>query len=341
MNYFIVAVFSLVILPSLLEAQPLIDTLKHGTEISGTRLIRLQPRAGEVFHYHVVTKSLVTAQNSDELLDIANLRPDDKSTYSINYYMTASVRKIRDDGASDFQVRIDSIRSAVNDNGKIQSFTTSRREDTQDPFFEDRAIFAGNDFGLITDSLGNFKEVYGFYTIADELVSRLTDSLQSAERIDSISDDVRGSLRKILHHIFCYLPKDAIAKHDSSNSSWKDDIAVWSTLQFPMQKEYKEIVAAIEERDGKPYAVFSSETGMTPVERVLDEPEYHTTLPTFSYVNTDRYYVDCSNGMLAFDKWTEDQSYGMKIESKLPEKSGKSFVTVQHSKVETVVELMR
>jgi hypothetical protein len=338
----LLAAIAFLVLPALLRAQPVIDTLKKGKEVNGSsKLLRLHPRVGEPFRYHIGTRSIVTAKNSDELLEIQNLRPDDKSSYSINYFLTATLRKIRSDGASDFQVRIDSVRSSSNDNGKLQSFNSNLRADSEDPLFVDRAMYAGHDLGIIVDTLGNFKEVYGFYGIIDRVLSRLDDSLKTSATIDSISSDTKTHVERILHHVFCYLPSKAVVKNDSSNSSWKENVAVWSTLEFPMQKEYTEFVSGIEERNGKTFVAFRSETAMTPVDRVLEEPEYHTTLPNYSFLNSDNYYVDCSSGMLAHSKWVEDQSYGLKIESKLPGKSGKNFVTVQHSKVESIVELMQ
>jgi len=341
MKNLLAAAFLLLLLTSIAVAQPRIDTLKHGKETSGAQLLRLHPKTGEVFHYRIVTKSLVTAKNSDELLEIPNLRPDDKSTYSISYFITASVRKTRNDGAVDFQIYIDSIHSGVNDNGKIQSYTSTLTGQAHDPMFEDKAIFAGRDLGVIVDTLGSLKEVYGFYAIAEQFENRLPDSLQTGDRFDSIADDVSSHIKNIVRHIFCYLSKDQVAPGDTLSSSVKEDYPVWSSLAFPVEKTFREILSSVEERDGKLYAVYSGETVITPMERVLEEPEYHTTLPNYSFLNSDRYYVDCSNGMLAFDKWTEDQSYGMKIESKLPAKAGKNFVTVQHSKVETVIELLR
>ena len=341
MKYIIAIVCAIAAMPSFLIAQPVIDTAKPGKEVVGSYLLRLKPLPGEVFRYKVSIRSQVSAKNSDELLSIPDLKPNDMSTYSIIYYITATVRQFRDDGASDFQVRIDSIHSSLDDNGSLQTFTTSKVEDRGNPPFDDKALYAGNDFGVIIDTLGNFKEVYGYYNIVDQLTARFEDSLQTRERVDSIWDDVLANSQKILHHLFCYLPKDQVVKGDSSTSSSNEDYAVWSTLTFPMQKDYKEMVSGTEIRDGRVYVIFHSESSMVPIERTLDEPEYHTTLPTYEYSNKDIYYVDRTTGMLAFDKWNEEQSYGMKIESKLPEKSGKSFVTVQRSKVETIVELLR
>ena len=85
----------------------------------------------------------------------------------------------------------------------------------------------------------------------------------------------------------------------------------------------------------------ADETSMTPVERIIDEKEYKTTLPTFAYEKKITRYIDSETGMLAYSKQTEDKSYSMKIEAKATDKDGKSFVTVQRSKQETVVELMR
>lgn len=332
---------SFVLTPLLLCAQPLIDPAAPGKSVGGSHLLRLKPVVGQVFHYRVSTKSQVSAKNSDELLNIADLKPNDKALFTAGYYVTVTVRRIREDGASDFQIRLDSTYSSLDDNGSRQSFTSSRAEDARNPVFEEKAIYTGKDLGVIVDTVGNFKEIYGFYNIVDNLVEHLPDSLQTGERIDSISDVVLANTRKILHHLFCYLPRDPVIKDASSNSTTNEQYAVWSTLEFPMQKDYKELVFGFEERNAMTYAIFNSETQMTPVERVLDEPEYHTTLPNYAFSNKDVYYVDRNTGMLAYDKWTEDQSYTLKIESKLPEKSGKNFATVQRSKVETVVELLR
>ncbi|MEP7234828.1 MAG: hypothetical protein ABI778_05985, partial [Ignavibacteriota bacterium] len=232
-------------------------------------------------------------------------------------------------------------RSASNDNGVLSSFNSKNSSKSENQLAEDMGIFAGTDFGLIADSLGNFKEVYGFYGVVDQIVGTLDDSLRTAERIDSISSAARIQLERLCHHLFCYLPQNAIAVKDSSTSTWKEDVRVWSTLEFPMQKDYREYVTGFEERDGKTFAAISSITGMNPTERTLDEPEYLTTLPNYQFVNTDRYYVNCADGMLAHSKWIKDESYGMKIESKLPEKAGKKFVTVQHTKIETIVECLK
>lgn len=331
------------ILPSIALSQPRIDPAIAGKVVNGDRIVHLKVKAGEVFHYRTMTKSQVSIKNNDDLLKdlMPGLKANDKALYTIGYYITASVRTIREDGAADFLVRVDSIHMGLENSTLKQSFTSTQTNDSQDSLFSESAAYAGYDFGVIVDTLGNFEDVYGVYNVTALQYEELDDSLQTDDNFNELSNQVYAKVRTIARYIFNYLHDDSLLAADSSVSSTKENHKVWSTIEFPMQKDYKEKISGFEERNGRIYAVFNTETTLTPTERIIDEKEYSTTLPNYSYSYKGVDYVDASNGMLAYNKWTEERSYALKIESKLPEKAGKSFATVQRSKVETVVELLK
>ena len=116
---------------------------------------------------------------------------------------------------------------------------------------------------------------------------------------------------------------------------------MWSSLTFPAQRITARKLNRYEQRGDKIYAVIDADISLSPTERVLEEENYHTTLPTFTFTNKDTHFVDVATGILVYDRSIEEVSYGLKIESKKPEKSGKSFVTVSHRKSETVVQLLQ
>ena len=194
---------------------------------------------------------------------------------------------------------------------------------------------------MIRDTLDNVEDVYGGYNVTARKYEKVDDSLQTDDNFNELSNQVYANVRKIARYVFNYLRDDSLLLADSSESSTKENRKVWSTIEFPMQKDFKEKITGFEERNGRTYVVSTTETTMTPTERILDEKEYSTTLPTYSYNYKGTDYIDVLNGMLAYNRWTEDKSYALKIESKLPEKAGKSFATVQRSKIETVVELLK
>jgi hypothetical protein len=328
---------------SSLFAQPVINPLMMGRDVGGNRLLRLKPNVGEVFHYRLSTNSQLSVKSGYDVLTdlLPGLNSNDKTGYAIVSYITISVRSKRADAATDFQVRIDSIHYTIDNNGVRQSFTSMRAEDRRDSLFSDDAVLAGYDFGAIYDSEGTEKDIYGFYNAVDEIYFGLIDSLQTSDETSILTNEIYSSLKKIFRNLFSYLPIDPVAKDSASSSQTTEDYPVWGTLTFPMHNDFKQSLLRFEDQGGKAYAVFSGETDMTPTERILDDTDYHTTLPDFNYTNKEIQYIDVANGMLAYNKRTEEKSYAMKIESKLPEKSDKSFATVQRSKVETVVELFR
>lgn len=343
MKRLFVIFFVLITAPSLVTSQPRIDPAVTGKAVNGDRIVHLKVKAGDVFHYRTMTKSQVSIKNNDDLLKdlMPDLKANDKALFAIGYYITASVRSIREDGAADFLLRVDSIHLALENDGTKHSFTSTQKRDRQDSLFSDNAVYAGYDFGLIVDTLGNFKDVYGAYNVTALEYKKLDDSLQTDDNFNELSNQVFANVRKIARYVFNYLREDSLVTADSSESSTKENQKVWSTIVFPMQKDFKEKIIGFEERNGRTYVVSTTETTMIPTERILDEKEYSTTLPTYSYIYKGTDYIDASNGMLTYNRWSEERSYSLKIESKLPEKAGKSFATVQRSKVETIVELLK
>src|SRR5689334_19095870 len=178
----LIVICALIAFPSLAGAQAVIDTAMHGKEVGGVRFMRLKPTPGDRFRYRVTIKSQISVKNSDDLLGIPELRPNDKAAYVITYYFTTSLRRIRQDGASDFQIHIDSLRSTLESNGSRTNYNSNISADSDTS--EESGIYAGGDFGAIVDKLGNLKEVYGFYDITDKLVGALNDSLQTDDTID-------------------------------------------------------------------------------------------------------------------------------------------------------------
>ncbi len=343
MKSFLTVIIALIITSSVLHAQPLIDPSVKGSEVSGSCILRLKPKTGEVFHYRVSTKSVVSIKNDDDLLTdlMPGLKPIDKASFSSTYFFTKTVRGMRADSAIDFLVHIDSVHSSVDDNGAARSFTSTRSDDCKDAEFKELAIYAGYDFGFMADMHGNIKDVYGYYMVVDRLYANLDDSMQTEENRNTLSTNTYSALEKLFFHTVPYLSPQLVAKDSGSTELYDEDYAVWSSLSFPMQREIIRKVARYEQRGGKTYAVIDANVNLTPKERVLEEDDYHTTLPNFTFANKDIHYVDVATGMMVYDRSTEDISYALKIESKKPEKSGKSFATVSRKKSETVVELMR
>lgn len=340
----LVAFFSvLIVLPVLAFSQSRIDPAVKGKPVSGAHILRINPKQGEIFHYKTSLKSQVSIKNSDDLLKdiMPNLKANEKALYTIGYYLTAAVRTIREDGATDFLFRIDSIHSSLeNDIGK-RNYTSTDTVDKYDSSFFYDAVYTGSDFGVIVDPTGNIRDVYGIYNTIDLLYYDNDDSLQTDEEFSNLTNTVYKRVSSVARTVFDFMRSDTVELNSKSETSTKENHQVWSTIEFPMIKEYRDTMIGFEERAGKTYAVFNTQTTLTPSERVLDEEEYSTTLPNYSYLYKGTEYVDISNGMLAYNKWTEEKSYAMKIDSKLAEKAGKSFATVQRSKLETVVELMK
>ncbi len=325
-------------------AQPVIDPSISGKDVGGSHVLRLKPRTGDRFHYKISTKTQVSIKNANDLFtegDWQNLKPSDKAMITNTLFITASVRSGRIPAATDFQISIDSIHNSLDDNGVITTYTSTRHEDRTNPLFSELGVLAGYNFGAIYDSTGTEKDIYAFYNVVEEIYSQLQDSLKTDDEMNTLENQVSSALKQNFRNIFVYLPEDAVQKDSSYSSSNKEDYAVWSTLNFPMQKNYKLSPLRFENQGSKTFAVLAEETAIIPTERVLDEEEYKTTLPNFSYVKKKTFYIDLQTGMLAYSKETEDRSYSLKIDSKLADKADKSFATVQRKKQEIVVEQMR
>ncbi|MDP4229011.1 MAG: hypothetical protein Q8916_01245 [Bacteroidota bacterium] len=336
--------FVVLMLSQSLSAQPLINPSQSGKEVGGSCVLRLKPAVGDVFHYKLSFKRQVSIKNSDDLFRVGDwltLKPNDKASASTNFFITITVRSRRINDATDFQLRIDSIHHTIDNNGVQNSFSSARFEDRSNPLFSRIGVLGGYDFGGIYDSTGSDKDFYGYYNVVDEIYAGLEDSLQTDDEQSTLEDQVSATLKNDFDNIFPFLPEDSVGKDSSFTTSYKEDDAVWGNLTFPMQKNFKQTVLRLEEKDSRVYAVFSEEASLSPVERVLDDTVYRTTLPTFTYENKDVRYLDIRTGMLAYSRRTEEKSFSMKIESKSIDKEGKSFATVQRSKQETVVELLR
>lgn len=325
-------------------AQARIDPSVTGKEAGRSALLRLKPRVGDIFHYKMTSKTQVSIKNANDLFTEGgwrDIKPTDKAATLTTLYISVTVRAKRINEATDFQVRIDSIHYTLDNNGKITSYSSTNPKDRLEPDFIKYGILTGYDLGAIYDSTGLEKDIYAFYNIVDEAYANLPDSLQTDDEMRSLENQVSSALNTDFGNIFTTLPEEKAEKDSSFTSSFKEDYTVYSTLSFPMQKEYKQNVVRIEEQAGKTYAVINDTTTMTPVERVLDEKEYRTTLPTFTYAKNNTRSIDTENGMLIYSKQTEDRSYSLKIESKAAKDEGKSVVTVQRYKGEAVVELMK
>ncbi len=341
-NIFFICIF--ISVSSSVFAQPVIDPSISGKNVGGIYHLRLKPPTGERYYYKISTKSQVSIKNANDLFtegDWPNLKPNDKAMITNTLFITLSVRSGRIHSATDFQISIDSIHNSVDDNGIITSYTSTRHEDRINPLFAKLGVLAGYNFGAIYDSTGSSKDIYAFYNVVEEIYRQLPDSLRTDDEWNTLNNQISSALKENFSNIFLSLPEEAVDIDSSFSSSAKEDYAVWSTLNFPVQKDYKLQALRFEVQGSKTYAVLAESTVLDPTERVLDEEEYKTTLPTFTYAQKKIFYVDLQTGMLAYSNETVDKAYSLKIESKLADKEGKSFATVQRSKQEIVVEQMK
>lgn len=306
--------------------------------------MRLQPKTGDVFHYKITTKSQVSIKNSNDLFTEGEwmaMKPNDKASTSLVFFITLSVRSRRADEATDFKASIDSIHGAMDNNGLQGLFTSTSAADKVKPDFAQYSVLTGYDFGAIYDSKGAEKDVYGYYNVVDNVYASLPDSLQTDDENAKINDQVHSALQTNLGNLFTSLPYDEVGKDSSYANSYRTDYPVWSSLSFPMQTDYSQRLSRFEEQGGRTYGIWMDSTSLIPIERIIDEKEYKTTLPTFTYVKKNVHYIDLESGMIGYSKLTMDRSFSMKIEGKGADKEGKSYVTVQRLKEEAVVELMK
>jgi len=328
---------------SVVSAQPLIDPSVKGKEIGGSYRLRVQPKKGDMFHYKTTSKTIISVKNDDDLLTelMPNLKPNEKSSYLITHYLTNVVRMIRPDSAIDMFVTIDSTHIVQDVDGIQHTFTSTLPENYHDPLFFGSAAYTGIQFGWMVDQFGNSKDIYGYYPIVDRLFEDIEDSLVTTDTRNNISQEVYSTLERLLYREVPGFSMDFLAKDSTDESKFDENRATWSTMEFPMQKEIKNKVQRLEEGAGKKYAVTEAEITYTPKERVIEEKEYHSTLPKYSFLNKQSEYIDIESGMILYNKIQEEESYAVKIESTLPEKAGKNFVTVYHRKGETIVEMMK
>jgi hypothetical protein len=342
-TYFLIIV-SFFCVPIFLHAQNAVlgfDPSAKLNEVSDSHLLRIAPKPGERFHYQVTIKTQVSIKNSDELFNDPTIRAEDKAGELVTYYLTLSVRSRREDASTDFLFRIDSLHERAENNGVTNIFSSTQAKDIENPAFGMKGIYAGHDFGVIVDTLGDTKDVYGYYEIVDHLYGILDDSLQTAEERRSISSDTYSEIERIFDNVVAFLPIEMPSKDSSLTDLHEEDYNLWSDISFPVKNAYKGTFTGSVESGGRTYARYVDERTITPTERTLNEKEYTITLPSYNYSKRSTYFIDIATGLIAADKWTKDEVFGIKLESKAPETLGKTFAAVQRTKVETTVELLK
>ena len=70
MRIFVTVILALIVTGSVLNAQPVIAPSIKGKEVRGSYVLRLKPRTGDVYHYKITSKTVVSTKNDDDLLSM-------------------------------------------------------------------------------------------------------------------------------------------------------------------------------------------------------------------------------------------------------------------------------
>jgi hypothetical protein len=331
--------------------EPVFNASAKLKPVTGVYPVHLLPAVGQTFHYRVTKKKQVSIKNADDLFKQLNLKADDKSWDIITTYITIKVRSRRYDTSTDFQFRIDSVTDKYDINGTQHNFSSNRPQDMQDTsFFSNSGVFVGKDLGVILDTLGNVKDVYGYYAIDEYLDEKHEQDWQNdtLHANDSLSSDEEPpasnsytTVKNLFKDNFINIPSEPMVKDSTYAWAWKQDYTLWGNVAFPMNWEDKSILNGFGQEGENIFAEFNQERTINPVERMVEVETYTVTLPNYSYSNKFHYFIDVATGAIAYSHWTMEEVIGLKVEQKSGENSDKSFATVHRTKMETTVEMLK
>lgn len=318
---------------------PVYDTASGGKPVAEnpSHFIYLRPPVGDVYRYRVIIKAQAAADHVDSLF--GTYPPHEELAVTTTLYLRQSIRQIRQDSTVDIAFRFDTIKTVTQSGDKKTDFSTARPSDIENPQFANAAAIAGKDLGAIVTRNGDVIELYGTSAILAKMMSKLPDSVKTAEVQARLNQNIQSTITEYIQKTLTHFPAKQLAKDTSWGGKETKNIAVWQQVLFPAVYDSREVVRGFEERGGKVLAIFDASTTVKPTMTSMVQGTAKMMLNQFDLSTKASSHVEDATGVLVYRTITVSRATNFTVESK--SKAGKRYQVSSKANETTTVELLQ